>query len=252
MAAVALLALCLAAWAAGLAGGFQYDDLPNIVLDPATAGGEVVLHVRHEPRARDDAGHRRMPEDPLQEELRPARAVELRRPRWQGLALHPREQPALREGAVDENAHAELGREREQAFLRFPLGRHPDEQLFYTRRVGAPPHGSGATQGPVFAEDLVTTVLGALKLRGSLAGHPVSGFAAVTGREQTRYLSDPTSDEVRTAMIEPRAAYSMAQIGRDLRAGRTSWRVAATSVVRGEAEEGEALIGSERRRRCGG
>jgi len=42
MAAVALLALCLAAWAAGLAGGFQYDDLPNIVLDPATAGGEAL------------------------------------------------------------------------------------------------------------------------------------------------------------------------------------------------------------------
>lgn len=42
MAVVALLALCLAAWAAGLAGGFQYDDLPNIVLDPATAGGEAL------------------------------------------------------------------------------------------------------------------------------------------------------------------------------------------------------------------
>jgi len=42
MAAAALLGFTLVAWAAGLAGGFQYDDLPNIVLDPATAGGEAL------------------------------------------------------------------------------------------------------------------------------------------------------------------------------------------------------------------
>lgn len=34
---LALLALVLAAWGPGLAGGFHYDDLANVVMDPATA-----------------------------------------------------------------------------------------------------------------------------------------------------------------------------------------------------------------------
>lgn len=40
---VALVALTALTWLPGLSGAFHYDDLPNIVLDPATAGGAALL-----------------------------------------------------------------------------------------------------------------------------------------------------------------------------------------------------------------
>ncbi|MBL8700318.1 MAG: glycosyltransferase family 39 protein [Alphaproteobacteria bacterium] len=42
LAPLLLAAIAAAAWAPALRGGFHFDDLPNIVLDPATAGGAAL------------------------------------------------------------------------------------------------------------------------------------------------------------------------------------------------------------------
>ena len=59
-----------------------------------------------------------MRHDVLQEELRPARAIEFRRPRRQRPALRRIEQATAAERQVDHDAHAALARERQQALVR--------------------------------------------------------------------------------------------------------------------------------------
>src|SRR5688572_9612959 len=60
-------------------------------------------------------------EDPLQEELGPALAVELGRPRRQRLATNALEQPALGEGAVHEYGDAALAGQGQDAALGLAL-----------------------------------------------------------------------------------------------------------------------------------
>src|SRR5882724_1220823 len=69
----------------------------------------------------DDAGHRRMAEDVLQEKLTPGLAVELRRPWRQFLAARPREQARLRERAVDDHRRAGFLCQRQDAVLGLAL-----------------------------------------------------------------------------------------------------------------------------------
>jgi len=52
---------------------------------------------------RNGAGHRGMPEDPFQEELRPARAADLLGPRGQRLVADASEHRPFREGPVDDH-----------------------------------------------------------------------------------------------------------------------------------------------------
>src|SRR5512134_4018254 len=70
---------------------------------------------------RDDAGDRRIREDVLEKELRPAPAVELRGPGRERLVADPREEIALRERPVRDDGHTPLRRKRQDRFLRGAL-----------------------------------------------------------------------------------------------------------------------------------
>ena len=77
--------------------------------------------------------------------------------------------------------------------------------LFYSRRVGAPPPGSS---GADYAERKNnSTILGAAKLTGRLAsGTSVAGFAAVTDQERVKTFDAGTST-FGHAIVAPRVAY---------------------------------------------
>ena len=75
---------------------------------------KVVLEMGPAPRARDGAGDGGMTQYVLEEELPPARAIELGGPRGQLLAFHLAEEGALRKRAVDDDRHLQLGAQRQQ------------------------------------------------------------------------------------------------------------------------------------------
>src|SRR3954451_14108493 len=70
-------------------------------------------------RGRNCAGHGRMCDDPLEEELRPARAIKLRGVIRQRLAADATEQSAATEWPIDDYGNAALLRDRQDTLLRF-------------------------------------------------------------------------------------------------------------------------------------
>jgi hypothetical protein len=106
------------------------------------------------------------------------------------------------------------------------------EQLFYSRRIGAAPHGDAAEVGDHVEQPDVTTIYGATKLSGkSASGWSFGLLEAVTGTERARFaLADGTPP--RTMVVEPLTNFAIARLRRDLRAGRTSLGGALTAVNR--------------------
>lgn len=107
------------------------------------------------------------------------------------------------------------------------------ESLFYSRRIGAPPHYSASDDYDFVNEPEATTIYGASKLTGKTAGGWSVGLLdAVTGQESAAVgLDDGTGDHERVT-VEPFTNYAVAHVRKDFRGGRTAVGAAVTSVNR--------------------
>jgi hypothetical protein len=105
----------------------------------------------------------------------------------------------------------------------------PMPRFFYSRRVGREPQGYVTEDGYVRTPDR-TTILGAAKLTGQLAGGWNVGFLnAVTGRE----LALIDQDGVRlTQEVEPLSYYGALRVQKDIDEGRRGFGLMATGVMR--------------------
>ena len=70
----------------------------------------------------DDRGHRRVAEEIFEEELRPARRVEIAGPFGQLLPAHRAEEPIAGERQIGQHCRADLGRGRDHPLLRRAIG----------------------------------------------------------------------------------------------------------------------------------
>jgi hypothetical protein len=105
------------------------------------------------------------------------------------------------------------------------------EQLFYSRRIGAPPHASGLDVGTFAREDPTTRIYAAAKLSGKTAGGwSLGALSAVTAEEMARVQGE--DGERFDHVIEPLAHYGVLRLRKDANAGRTNVGLAFTSVHR--------------------
>jgi hypothetical protein len=121
--------------------------------------------------------------------------------------------------------------------FRFALGGGGDgviETLFYTRRIGAAPHGDPDDYGDFSNTPDSTTIYSAAKVSGKTAsGWSVGLLDAVTGQEDALIASegDNPADSERV-ILEPLTNYAVARVRKDLREGRTTLGAAVTAVHR--------------------
>jgi hypothetical protein len=104
-------------------------------------------------------------------------------------------------------------------------------RLFYSRRIGAAPHGNAGDGGVYVDEPTATTILGAAKLSGKTSGGWSYGaLEALTAPERARVVdaAGGRSQQV----IEPLTNYSMIRTKKDLNRGRTAVGGAVTGVHR--------------------
>ena len=106
------------------------------------------------------------------------------------------------------------------------------QQIFYSRRIGRSPQRFPAGQF-VDAPD-ATTILGAGKLTGKVAGWSVGVLNAVTAAENARVV-DGSGVETKTA-VEPLTNYFVGRLSRDFRGGKTVLSVGGTAVNRDLAD----------------
>lgn len=132
------------------------------------------------------------------------------------------------------------------------------EQAFYSRRIGAPPHG--ATPASALASDvpLATDVLGALKLSGRVADHwTVGAMAAATRDASARYID--AGGDVARMNVEPRALFGAARLQRDFHEGASAAGLFVSGVDRGAMNDDLAsllvkralFVGADGRHRIG-
>jgi hypothetical protein len=120
--------------------------------------------------------------------------------------------------------------------FRFVLGGDElaPETLFYTRRIGAAPHGDPDDYGDFSDNPDTTTIYTAAKLSGKTAnGWSIGLLDAVTGQEDAIVASEgegPADSE--RVILEPLTNYAVARVRKDMREGRTSIGAAATAVHR--------------------
>jgi Domain of unknown function (DUF5916) len=103
------------------------------------------------------------------------------------------------------------------------------DTLFYSRRIGAAPHG--AIDGDYVDVPAGTTIYGAAKISGKTAGGWSAGLLdAITAQEDASAID---GNRVRShAIVEPLTNYGLARVKKDLRAGQTTLGAALTSVTR--------------------
>jgi hypothetical protein len=101
------------------------------------------------------------------------------------------------------------------------------ESLFYTRRIGAPPHGS--PDGDYADIPGATTIYGAAKVSGKAAGWSIGLLDAVTAQEEAAV---DVGGERREAIVEPLTNYALLRVKRDFRGGDTQVGAIATAVHR--------------------
>ena len=92
-----------------------------------------------------------------------------------------------------------------------------DFMMFYSRRIGRAPRGSvnDPQYDYLINRPMATTILGAAKLTGKLAGRTsIEILSAVTQEEKEKYRA--TTGEVRRGSIEPAADYSVLRIKQDI------------------------------------
>ena len=120
---------------------------------------------------------------------------------------------------------------------RYLHGDGPD--YFYSRRIGAPPHGRARDRYVEAPGN--TTILGAGKLTGRVDGDlSVGGLAAVTQEEAAR-ATDSIGGEVRSVTVEPRTAYGVGRVEEQLPGGSSAGL--SLTGVRRDMEPGGALAG---------
>jgi hypothetical protein len=114
-------------------------------------------------------------------------------------------------------------------------------ELFYSRRIGQAPRGS--VNGDVYADyPEMTTILGAAKLSGKVAGNWNIGFLnAVTGRE---YAEVDDNGSRFNAEVEPFSDYAVLRAQKDFNQGRQGLGFIATGVFRNLGDPGlEEILG---------
>jgi hypothetical protein len=99
----------------------------------------------------------------------------------------------------------------------FGLGNTSGGRLFYSRRIGRPPSLGAPTSR--YDAPFTTTILGAAKLTGKVAGWSTGSLAALTGREEARYLD--ASNAEKFSPVEPRSGYFVSRARRELRNGQS-------------------------------
>ncbi len=103
------------------------------------------------------------------------------------------------------------------------------DALFYSRRIGAAPHGEA--DGAYVDAPTGTTIYGAAKLSGKTeSGWAVGVLEAVTGQESATI--DDGAGARTTQVVEPLTNYALARVKKDLRGGKTTLGAALTSVAR--------------------
>jgi hypothetical protein len=102
------------------------------------------------------------------------------------------------------------------------------ERLFYTRRIGAPPHAG--VDGAYVDAPTATTIYGATKISGKAAGWSIGAIEAVTAEESAR--ADDGAGTITTSVVEPLTNYALARVKRDFRDGGTSVGGIVTAVHR--------------------
>ena len=102
--------------------------------------------------------------------------------------------------------------------------------MFYSRRIGAPPPGSAAAD---YAEQKDnSTILGAAKLTGRLqSGLSVAGLAAMTAQEDVRTFDVATNSEG-SETIAPRTTYAAASALQEFGADKSTLAALITAVHR--------------------
>jgi len=109
------------------------------------------------------------------------------------------------------------------------------EQLFYSRRIGAPP--SAEPSGVYSRFDATTNIIGAAKLSGKTkGGWGIGALTALTGQEEARITTELGDEE--SEVIEPLASYTVLRLRKDFNGGRTNVGLAATGVHRSLADTG--------------
>ena len=97
----------------------------------------------------------------------------------------------------------------------FGEGNTSGGQLFYSRRIGRAPTLFPDTDAAEFIPQ--TTILGAAKVSGKVAGWSLGSLAALTARERIRFRTGAGGDTTMTA--EPSAEYFVARARRELNDG---------------------------------
>jgi hypothetical protein len=113
--------------------------------------------------------------------------------------------------------------------FQFGIGTGDDavETMFYTRRIGAPPHGD-PDNDYIDAPDS-TTIYAAAKVSGKARGWSVGLLDAVTGQESAEVeLGGERSDVI----VEPLTNFAVLRVMRDFRDGNTQVGALATAVNR--------------------
>jgi hypothetical protein len=117
--------------------------------------------------------------------------------------------------------------------FRFGLqqGNGAGEGLFYTRRIGAPPHLDGRAAATYADQPAATTIYGAAKISGKTEGGWSIGVLEAVTAEERATLAEP--DGAREALVvEPLSNYAVVRVLRTLREGRSTVAGVVTSVHR--------------------
>src|SRR6185503_20614794 len=101
------------------------------------------------------------------------------------------------------------------------------ESLFYTRRIGASPHGDPDNDF-IDAPDS-TTIYGAAKVSGKARGWSIGVLDAVTAQEHAEIDLGGTRSDV---VVEPLTNFAVLRVKRDFRDGNTQVGALATAVNR--------------------
>jgi hypothetical protein len=114
---------------------------------------------------------------------------------------------------------------------------------FYSRRVGAEPHGFAGGDGVDYVDrPSNTTILGAAKVTGRLrSGLSVGALAAATGREHARTY-DASLDAFGRTVVEPLTGYGVVRLQQELGANASTVGIAATATERDLDDPGLAAI----------
>ncbi len=132
------------------------------------------------------------------------------------------------------------------------------EQAFYSRRIGAPPHGTPPASALASNIPLATDVIGALKLSGRVANHWTMGAMAAATRDASARYVDAGGDVARVR-VEPRSLFGAARLQRDFHDGASAAGLFVSGVDRGAMDAGPAsllvkhalFVGTDARHRIG-